>query len=318
MEEFIIGSRGNSPAGNLTQGSKAASFIKDSSTQNFMQDVIEASMTQPVIVDFWASWCGPCKQLTPMLERAVQAARGTVILVKIDIDKNQELAGQLRIQSVPTIYAFFQGRPVDGFAGLVPESQVKLFIERLTKLSGGNEPQPSPLEEAEAAAGAALEANDFATASMLFQQILSAAPDSLPALIGLARCYIAAHDVERAEALLARLPGDKAQDGQVVALRTQIELARQAAQARGQLTEFEQKLLTDPNAHQARFDLATALFAGGEREAAIDHLLELFRRDRNWNDQAARTQLVKFFDAMGGSDPLTQAGRRKLSSLLFS
>ena len=318
MEDFIIGSHGQGPTGPGTGNAKASAFIKDSDTQRFMLDVVEASMTQPIIVDFWASWCGPCKQLTPMLERTVQAAKGAVTLVKIDIDKNQELAAQLRIQSVPTIYAFFQGRPVDGFTGLVPESQVKQFVDRLAKLAGPMETAPSPLEEEEAAAAAALESNDFATASMVYQQILSRAPDSVPALIGLARCYIAAQDPERAEALLARIPTDKAQDGAVLALRTQIELARHAAQARGRLAELEETLQSDPNAHAARFDLATALFASGEREVAIDHLLELFRRDRNWNDQAARSQLVKFFDAMGPTDPLTQSGRRKLSSLLFS
>jgi putative thioredoxin len=265
-----------------------------------------------VIVDFWATWCGPCKQLGPMLEKAVLAAKGAVRMVKIDVDKNQDLAAQLRVQSVPTVYAFKDGRPVDAFAGAVPESEIKAFIQRLTGGAAG----PS-LDEYVAEARTILAEGDAQTAAGIFQQVLQHDPDNAAALAGLLRCLMALGDVEQAEAMLARVPPEMTKHADIAAVRTAIELARHAGGV-GEAAEFRRRLAADADDHQARFDLALAYYAANEPEAAVDELLELFRRDRAWNDDAARKQLVKIFEALGFTHPLAKSGRSRLSTLLFS
>jgi putative thioredoxin len=310
--ETLIG-QGKAPAG----AGGAAAAIKDSDTEHFMADVIDASMTVPVIVDFWATWCGPCKQLGPMLEKAVQEAKGAVRLVKIDVDRNQELAAQMRIQSIPAVYAFFQGRPVDGFMGAIPESQIKQFVQRLIKAAGGKA-GPSPVEEALKQAEAALASGDAAAASAIFGQVLQHEPQNPTAIGGLVRCLVKAGDLARARAELAKAPAGLAADKAIAAARAALELAEQAGKQQGALAELKARLAKDANDHQARYDLAMALYAGGETETALDELLELVRRDRGWNDEAARKQLVKIFEALGPTDPLTLSARRRLSSLLFA
>ncbi|MFO1060289.1 MAG: thioredoxin [Dongiaceae bacterium] len=315
MEQLIGGGAG-------AAGAAAAGLIKDGDTQTFMVDVIDASNDVPVIVDFWAPWCGPCKQLGPAIEKAVKEAKGAVRLVKIDIDQNQELAAQMRIQSIPAVYAFFQGRPVDGFVGALPESQVKAFVQRLIKQTGaqpgGAAAGPSPIEQAMEQAEEALAEGDAATASAIFGQILQHEPGNLPATAGLARAHLAAGDVEGAKAALAKVPADKAADKAIAAARAALELAEQAAQAQGAAGDLKARLAADANDHQARYDLALALYGAGEREAAVDELLEVVRRNRGWNEEAARKQLVKLFEAMGPTDPLTISARRRLSSILFA
>ncbi len=298
----------------------AANLIKDSDTKSFVADVIEASQTVPVIVDFWATWCGPCKTLGPALEKAVIEAKGAVRLVKIDVDKNQPLAQQMRIQSIPAVYAFFQGRPVDGFVGAVPESQIKSFVAKLAEL-GGAELGPSPVEEALEQAEAALEAGDHGTASAIFNQVLAHEPANVTALAGLTRALTAAGELKRAREVLSRIPAPKLPETTVapaVAKATAaLELAEQSAGAVGQLGELQAKVAADPKDWQSRYDLALALYASGEQEKALDELLEIVQRNRPWNEEAARKQLVKFFEALGPAHPLTLSGRRRLSSLLF-
>ena len=310
MEQLIGGGAAGAAAG--------AAAIKDSDTQNFMADVIDASQEVPVIVDFWADWCGPCKQLGPAIEKAVREAKGAVRLVKVDIDKNQDLAAQMRIQSIPAVYAFFQGRPIDGFVGALPDSQVKAFVAKLLKTAGAAEPGPSPIEQALEQAEAALADGDAGTAGAIFGQILAHEAGNLPAIAGLTRALLAKGDVAGAKAALAKAPADKAGAAAISAARAALELAEQAAAATGAVGELQQRLERDPADHQARYDLALALYGGGEAEAAIDALLEIVRRNRGWNEEAARKQLVKLFEALGPTDPLTLAGRRRLSSLLFS
>jgi len=309
MDQLIGAAR---PAGNGASGS----FIKDGDTKSFLADVIEASQQVPVIVDFWATWCGPCKQLGPALEKAVTEARGAVRLVKIDVDKNQQLAQQMRIQSIPTVYAFFQGRAVDAFNGALPESQVKSFVAKLAEL-GGAELGPSPIDEALEQAEAALEAGDGGTASAIYNQVLAHEPANLPALAGLTRALVAAGELKRAREVLGRVPADKASDAAVAKATAALELAEQAQGAAGQLGELQAKVASDPNDHQARHDLALALYAAGEQEKALDELLEIVQRNRAWNEEGARKQLVKFFEALGPTHPLTLSARRRLSSLLF-
>jgi putative thioredoxin len=312
MDTMIGAGTGAGQAGN-----GAAVLVKNSDTKSFMADVIEASQQVPVIVDFWAPWCGPCKQLGPALEKAVNEAKGAVRMVKIDIDKNQQLATQMRIQSIPAVYAFYQGQPVDGFVGALPDSQVKTFVTKLAALAGGGEAGPSPIEEALEQAEASLEAGDSGTASAIFNQALAHEAGNLQALAGLTRALIAAGDIEAARTAFDRAPADKRGDAVLGKARAALELAEQAAGATGRLSEIEAALATNPNDHQARFDRAMALYAAGDQEKAVDDLLEIVGRKRDWNEEAARKQLVKFFEALGPTHALTLSGRRRLSSLLF-
>jgi putative thioredoxin len=307
--DFIIGS-GSKPAAG---GAAPSDFIKEGSAATFTADVIEASMKAPVIVDFWATWCGPCKQLGPALEKVVREARGAVRMVKIDIDKNQELAAQLRIQSVPTVYAFANGRPVDGFTGAQPESQLRAFVQRLTKGAA----QPS-LAEVIDEAKAVLAQGDAETAAQIFQQVLAEDPNNGPAMAGLLRCLMAVGDFDSVAQMLGQLPPDLAKHAEVAAVRTALELQQAAAAGAGQAAELRRRLAANADDHQARFDLALAYYGAGETEAALEELLELFRRDRTWNDDGARKQLLKMFEALGGAHPLTLQGRRRLSALLFA
>lgn len=288
-------------------------LIKDATEATFMADVIDASMEVPVIVDFWAPWCGPCKQLTPALEEAVRAARGKVRLVKVDVDRNQMIAGQLRIQSIPTVYAFVKGQPVDAFQGALPPSQIKQFIERLVAMGG----EDTGLEEALDQADAMLAEGAVADAAQVYAAILQEEKENLRAIVGLARCHLAMQEIDKAKGMLALVPADKANDPLVTGLQAQIALAEETADA-GEAGEFRARLERDPNDHQARYDLAMALVAQGDHAAAVDELLELFRRDREWNDGAAKQQLFKLFDSLGPKSEVAQKGRRRLSSMIFS
>ena len=291
-------------------GSEAAPDpVKDSDTAGFAADVIEASAKVPVIVDFWAPWCEPCKQLGPMIENQVRRTGGLVRLVKINVDENQDLAAQLRIQSIPAVFAFANGRPVDAFTGALPESQIRAFIERLTGDS------KAPLDLALEQAAQALDGGDAAGAAALYGDILAQEPDNPAAVAGLIRAAITGGDLARAREIAGGLKPELAAHSDVAAAMTALELADQDTGDVGSLME---KLSLDGNDHQARFDLALAQYGAGESEAAVESLLELVRRDRNWNEEAARTQLVKFFDALGSAHPVTVAGRRALSSILFS
>jgi putative thioredoxin len=305
--EQLIG--GGAPAG--------ASAVKNGSTATFMADVIDASREAAVVVDFWAPWCGPCKQLGPVIEKAVRDSRGKVRLVKINIDENQELAAQMRIQSIPAVYAFKDGRPVDGFVGALPESQVKQFVQRLVSAAGAA-PEGDPVAEAVALAKEAAAAGDHARATNIFQQILEHEPGNIDAVAGLTRAAVAKKDFAKAKQYLAQVPKENATHAEIAAARAALELAEAGSKAAGALGELKARVAKDAGDHQARYDLAAALFAAGEREKAIDELLEVIRRDRAWNEEAARKQLLKFFEAIGLSDPLTVAARRRLSAILFS
>ena len=296
-------------------GNAGADLIKNSSTAAFMVDVIDASNDQPVIVDFWAPWCGPCKTLGPALEKAVRDARGAVRMVKINVDENQELAQQMRIQSIPAVYAFKGGRPVDGFVGALPESQIKQFVQRL---SAGGAKGPSPVEEAVEMAKEAVANGDHGRAATIFTQVLEHEPDNVDAIAGLARAYIARNDLERAKQTLDRAPKENAGHAEIAAARASLELAEAGGKAKGALGELKARVQRDPKDFEARYELASALFAAGEREAGVDELLEIIRRNRAWNEEAARKQLLKFFEAMGPTDPLTVAARKRLSSILFA
>ena len=299
----------------LQNGGTAAAtgdVIKDTTTATFMADVIEESKRQPVLVDFWATWCGPCKQLTPVLEKAVRAAKGKVKLAKMDIDKNPEIPGQMGIQSIPAVIAFVNGQPADGFMGALPEGQVMQFLERLTKEKIGGEEK-----DMLAAADAALAANDSSGAAQLYAQVLAADSNNIAAMAGLTRCYVAAGSLDQAKKTLAMVPENKRNDAAVVAAQAAIDLAEQAKSV-GPLGDLETKVNANPADHQARFDLAVALNAAGKRTEAAQHLLDIIKRERKWNDDAARKQLVQFFDAWGPTDDATLAGRKKLSSILFS
>jgi putative thioredoxin len=293
----------------------AADLVKNTSTATFMADVVDASFDQPVVVDFWAPWCGPCRQLGPALEKAVKEAKGAVRMVKVNIDENQDLAGQMRIQSIPAVYAFKDGRPVDGFVGALPDSQVKQFVQKMAKLGG---PKQSPIDEALAMAKDAMAEGDIGTAGNIYAQILEAEPTNIPAIAGIVRVQIEAKDLEGAREALEQVPPDQANHADIAAVRSALELAEEGEKAQGAFAELEAKLAADPNDHQARFDLSTALYAAGDREGAVEHLLDIVRRDRKWNEEAARKQLLKLFEAFGFSDPLSMDARKRLSSILFS
>jgi putative thioredoxin len=292
--------------------SGADALIKDTTTNTFAKDVLDESRRQPVLVDFWAPWCGPCKQLTPVIEKVVQAARGTVKLVKMNIDDHPQIAGQLGIQSIPAVIAFVDGRPVDGFMGALPEGQIKEFIERVAGPAGGAE-----LEAALAEADALVERGDFAQAAEVYAAILAAEPDTFRALVGLIRCDVATGNLDAAKELLESLPDEKANDPAVTALKAQIALADQAADL-GEEGELRARIDQDPKDYDARFELALLLNAKDQREDAADQLLDIFRLNRSWEDDKARKQLVQFFEAWGPTDEVTLYGRRRLSSLLFS
>ncbi len=296
--------------GGMTAAADSAVF--ETTTQGFVKDVIEESKRQPVLVDFWAPWCGPCKQLTPILEKAVKAAKGKVKLAKMNIDEHPAIPGQMGIQSIPAVIAFANGQPVDGFMGALPESQVIAFLERVTKSKIGAEDQDM-LKAAEAA----LAAGSPADAADIYAKILAQDSGNIPALAGLARCYVATDNIEQAKKTLALVPEAKRNDAAVAAARAALELAEQA-KAVGPVDELQRKVAANPLDHQARFDLAAALNAAGKRAEALDHLIEIVKRDRKWNEDGARKQLVQFFDAWGPTDPATVDGRKRLSSILFS
>ena len=290
----------------------ADNVVTETTTQGFMKDVIEESRRQPVLVDFWAPWCGPCKQLTPVLEKAVKAAKGKVKLAKMNIDQHPAIPGQMGIQSIPAVIAFSNGQPVDGFMGALPESQVIAFLERLTKDKIGGEEM-----DLLKAADDALAAGNATDAANLYSQLLAQDNANVAALAGLARCYVQSGSIEQAKKTLEMVPDGKQNDAAVAAARAAIEIAEQA-QSVGPVGELEQKVAANPHDHQARFELATALNAQGKRAEAVEQLLAIVKKDRAWNDDAARKQLVQFFEAWGFDDPVAVEGRKRLSSILFS
>ncbi|MCZ6636599.1 MAG: co-chaperone YbbN [Alphaproteobacteria bacterium] len=297
-------------------------LVKDVDTASFMTEVIEASQSVPVIVDFWAPWCGPCKQLGPLLEKLVAAAAGKVRLVKVDIDQNQQLAQQLRIQSIPMVYAFFGGKPLDGFQGALPESELQAFIDRVVEAAGATGADTGanggpPLAQLVAEGKAALAKGDDGAALQLFTQVLQADEKNGDALAGLARCYIAAGEIEAAKNLIAEVPEDLADQADLAAVRSTLELIAEGGDPSA-VEELSAKVEANPNDLEARFDLAMALFAGGDREGTVDRLLEIIGRNAGWNDGVARKNLLKMFEAWGAEDPLTVEGRQRLSTLLFS
>jgi putative thioredoxin len=321
----LIGPGGRPVSSAPAPASSTSPHVKDTGLQTFAADVLEASREVPVIVDFWAPWCGPCKTLGPMLEAAVDAAGGAVKMVKVNIDENPEIAQQLRIQSIPTVYAFKNGQPVDGFMGALPESQVKAFVAALAGGGAGHDHDhehghggPEHTAEVLAVAAQALEAGDIAMAAQAYGHVLQDEPGHPQAVAGLARAYLAGGDVERARATLQMVRPDAAADEAIRAVEAELKLREAPAPETGEVAQLRARLEADPKDHQTRFDLANALDAAGDRDGAIAELLELTRRDRKWNDEAARKQLVTLFEAMGPTDERTLDGRRRLSSILFS
>jgi putative thioredoxin len=299
-------------SGPATEKAAGGDLIKDSNARTFVADVLEASRGVPVLVDFWAPWCGPCKQLTPVLEKVVREARGAVKLVKINIDENQDIARQMRIQSIPAVFAFRNGQPVDGFMGALPESEVRRFIQRLAGDIG-----PSPIDELLALADEAVAQGDLGAAAQAYAQILQEEPQHVGALAGLAKCYLMSGDMDRAEQTLALVPPDQQNHEQVASVRATLTLQAQAAQA-GDLGPLRAKASANPKDFEAQMALAAALPAAGHAEEAIEVLLAAIKADRNWNEGSARKQLLTLFEALGASDPLVAQGRRRLSALLFS
>ena len=300
----------------LSAGPDAADLIKDGSEATFMEDVVEMSQTIPVIVDFWAPWCGPCKSLGPMLEDAVKAAKGAVKMVKINVDEAQMIASQLRIQSIPTVYAFWQGQPVDGFQGALPGSEITEFVDRVIKAAGGEAPGDS-LNDAVAAAEEMLTEGAAVDSAQTFAAILGEEPNHAGAYGGLVRAHIAMDDLDQAEAILNGAPADISDSAELEAAHAQLQLAKQAADA-GPVAELRAAVEANPDDLQARFDLAQALHASGDAEGAVDALLDLFKRDAEWKEGAAKTQLFTIFDALKPNDPIVLNGRRRLSSIIFA
>ena len=294
------------------KGAAAADLVRDVSEATFMTDVIDASREVPVIVDFWAPWCGPCKTLGPALEAAVVAAKGKVRMAKVNVDENQQISAQLRIQSIPTVYAFWQGKPVDGFQGAIPGSEIKAFVDRLSALAGDG-----GLADAIAAAEEMLTEGAAVDAADTFAAILGEEPENAAAYGGLVRAHIALGNLDQAEGFLTAAPAAIAKSVEIEAARAQLDLARQA-QSAGPVGELQAAVAADPANQQARFDLALALHANGQVDEAVDQLLDLFRRDREWNDGAAKAQLFTIFEALKPTDPIVLKGRRKLSSMIFA
>jgi len=306
-----LGDTGSKPA-----PAAAGDLVKDGDITTFMQDVVQASMEVPVLVDFWAPWCGPCKQLGPAIEKAVRAAKGKLKLVKVNVDdpRNQPLAQQLRIQSIPAVFAFSKGQPVDGFVGALPDSQLKQFIEQV---AGAGATASQAAEQIEAGK-AALAAQDWAAAGEAFSGALGEEPENPAALGGLARAMVGLGDLEAVEEILAQVPAAHAEHPDVAAARAALQLLQQAASATGDTAALEARISSNPNDHQARYDYALALLAAQRQADAVDQLLDLVKRDRKWDDEAARKQLVKMFEALGPMDPLVVDARRRLSSILFA
>ena len=304
--ESIIGQPGDTGAENLD-------LIKESSTATFADDVIKASSDTPILVDFWAPWCGPCKQLTPVLEKLVKASSGKIRLVKINIDENQELATQLQIQSIPMVYAFKEGQPVDGFMGALPESQIRDFIEKLIGPVG-----PSPSEEVISMAKEALSQEDFQTAANLFAQVMQNNQDEPSAIAGLTKCYIGMGETDQAREIIGSLDEETSAHPEVASAIAALTLKEQGSETPSDISKLQSVIANKPTDHQARYDLALALSSDGNHEEAIEHLVEIIKHDRQWNEDSAREQLLKIFEALGPTDPVTVNGRRKLSTVLFS
>ncbi|QIE46394.1 co-chaperone YbbN [Pseudohalocynthiibacter aestuariivivens] len=295
----------------------ANDLIKDVSEAEFMAEVVEMSQTVPVIVDFWAPWCGPCKTLGPALEAAVTKAKGAVRMAKVNVDENQGIAGQLQVQSIPTVYAFWKGQPIDGFQGAVPPSEIDAFVARVADAGDGVPGEDNGLDDALDAADEMLEAGAASDAAETYAAIIQEDANNARAYAGMARAHLALDDVDQAEAILNGAPAEISAAPEIEAAHAQIALARQAANA-GPVTELQTTVDANPDDHQARFDLAQALHANGQTAEAVDQLLDLFRRDRDWNDGAAKQQLFTIFDALKANDPVVLAGRRKLSSMIFA